>query len=517
MNDSSKQRKIGIVLSYSQMTLNIIIGLVYTPVMLQLLGQSEYGLYSTVVSVISVLSILNLGFGSGYLKYYAKYRSQGAWESVWKLNGMFLTIFSVIGIVALVIGIVLSFNLKLVFGDGFTAKELETAKVLMLMLTANLAISFPASVFSTIITANEKFIAHKTLQMLKTVATPLMTIPLLLLGAKSIGLVAVTVLLALATEIFNIFYVFKRLNNKFIFRNFEKGLLASIFSYTFFITLNTIVRQINWNVGKIILGRYMGTAAVAIYAVAFSLYVYYENFSTSISSVCRTKVHLIVNETKGSAILQRKELTEYFTSIGRLQFLVLGLILTGFILFGRAFIADMWVGAEYMESYHIALLLIASSTVYLVQNLGIDVQRALNKHKFRSVIYIGMAVVNIVLTVILCQKFGATGAALGTAVSLLLVDGIVMNIYYHKKCNLDIIFFWKKILRGSLGFLPPMAVGVLVCRYLDLSKLWVFAVAILVYSLLYVTSIYFLSLDKNEKRSLKKQFVKLKDRFTGKV
>ena len=207
MNNSSKQRKVGIVLSYLQMALSIIIGLVYTPVMLRLLGQSEYGLYSTVVSVISVLSILSLGFGSGYLKYYAKYRSQDDWESVWKLNGMFLTIFSIIGIIAFVIGTVLSFNLKLVFADGLTATELETARVLMLMLTVNLALSFPASVFSTIITANEKFIVYKMVQMLKTVATPLMTIPLLLLGAKSIGLVIVTVLLALATEIFNIIYV----------------------------------------------------------------------------------------------------------------------------------------------------------------------------------------------------------------------------------------------------------------------------------------------------------------------
>ena len=517
MNDSSKQRRIGIILSYSQMALNIIIGLVYTPVMLKLLGQSEYGLYSTVVSVISVLSILSLGFGSGYLKYYAKYRSQGAWESVWKLNGMFLTIFSVIGVLTLVIGFLLSFNLKLVFGDGFTARELETARVLMLMLTANLAISFPASVFSTIITANEKFIAHKTLQMIKTVATPLMTIPLLLLGAKSIGLVAVTVLLALATEIFNVFYVFKHLHNKFIFRDFEKGLLTSIFTYTFFVTLNTIVRQVNWNVGKIILGRYLGTAAVAIYAVAFSLYVYYENFSTSISGVCRTKVHLIVNETKDDRTQQKKQLTEYFTSIGRLQFMVLSLILTGFIIFGRAFITSVWVGAEYIESYYIALLLIGASSVYLVQNLGIDVQRALNKHKFRSIIYIGMAIVNIALTVILCQAFGATGAALGTAVSILLVDGIVMNIYYHKKCNLDIIFFWKKILRASLGCLPPLLMGLLVSRYLDLSKLWVFAVSILAYSVLYVISIYFLSLDRSEKRIINNLLAKMKRRLSRKA
>ena len=91
-----KELRIGSLLSYVQMLLRVGIGLAYTPIVIRLLGQSEYGLYSTVISVISVLSILSLGFGSGYLKYYAKYRSQDDWESVWKLNGMFLLIFSVI-------------------------------------------------------------------------------------------------------------------------------------------------------------------------------------------------------------------------------------------------------------------------------------------------------------------------------------------------------------------------------------------------------------------------------------
>lgn len=517
MNNSSKQRKVGIVLSYSQMALSIIIGLIYTPVMLQLLGQSEYGLYSTVISVISMLSVLSLGFGSGYLKYYAKYRSLDDWQSVWKLNGMFLMIFSIIGIVELIIGTVLTFNLRFVFGDGLTAKEFETARVLMFMLTINLAISFPASVFNTIITANEKFIVHKTLQMMKTVVTPLMTIPLLLLGAKSIGLVTVTVLLSIITEVFNIVYVFKILKNKFVFRSFEKGLLSNIFAFTFFITINTIIRQVNWNVGKIILGRNMGTSAVAIYTVAFSLYVYYENFSTAISSVCRTKIHLIVNKSSENMILQRKQLTEYFTSIGRLQFMVLGLILTGFVIFGRAFIVDVWVGSEYINSYHIALLLIASSTIYLIQNLGIDVQRALDKHKFRSIIYVFMAIVNIVLTIVLCRKFGELGAALGTSVSILLVDGVIMNVYYHKKCNLDIVFFWKSILRVSIGIFPPLVIGLCVSQYLDLAQFWIFATAVLGYVIIYIFSIYFLSFEKEERLGVKRKLAKIKTLLVGKV
>ena len=105
------QLKWGSVLSYVQMAANIVINLAFTPIMLHLLGDSEYGLYNTVASTISMLSILNLGFNSSYIRYYSKYRSRNDEHAISRLNGLFLTIFSVIGIVAFLCGLFLSFNL----------------------------------------------------------------------------------------------------------------------------------------------------------------------------------------------------------------------------------------------------------------------------------------------------------------------------------------------------------------------------------------------------------------------
>lgn len=68
------QLKAGTIISYIQMSIQIIIGLVYTPVMIRLLGQSEYGLYNTVSSTISMLSVLRLGFNNSYIRYYSIYK-----------------------------------------------------------------------------------------------------------------------------------------------------------------------------------------------------------------------------------------------------------------------------------------------------------------------------------------------------------------------------------------------------------------------------------------------------------
>lgn len=86
------------------MILNVVIGLTYSRYMIRLLGQSEYGLYQTVSSTIAMLSILNLGFNSSYVRFFAKYKQADDYDSIYRLNGLLLLIFSAIGFVALLCG-----------------------------------------------------------------------------------------------------------------------------------------------------------------------------------------------------------------------------------------------------------------------------------------------------------------------------------------------------------------------------------------------------------------------------
>ena len=90
---SNNQIKIGSLLSYFQLVIGVIIQLVYTPIMIRFLGQSEYGLYNTVASTISMLSILSLGFNSGYIRYYSIYKKKEDDISIEKLNGLYIFIF----------------------------------------------------------------------------------------------------------------------------------------------------------------------------------------------------------------------------------------------------------------------------------------------------------------------------------------------------------------------------------------------------------------------------------------
>ena len=147
------QKKAGILLSYGQTVLSTVISLLYTPVMLRLLGQSEYGTYTLVNGFISNLSLMSFGLGSAYVRYYSRAEVQDGDDGVARINGMFMTIFLVIGALSLLVGGVLVKNVHNIFAANLTPAEIETARVLMALLVLNIAVSFPCSVFTSYITA----------------------------------------------------------------------------------------------------------------------------------------------------------------------------------------------------------------------------------------------------------------------------------------------------------------------------------------------------------------------------
>ncbi|MCQ2474606.1 MAG: oligosaccharide flippase family protein [Clostridia bacterium] len=509
--DNSKELKSGIILSYIQMGLSVVIGLVYTPIMLRFLGQNEYGLYNVVASTISMLSILSLGFNSGYIRFFSERKKNNDYEAINRLNGLFLCVFTVIGFIALCCGLFLTNNLNLVFDKGLTENEYIIAKRLMLLLTINLTLSFPLSVFADIISANEKFVFIKLVGLINTVASPLTGFILLILGYKSIALATISLVLQIITGTLNLYYVLFKLNYRFAFRNFERRIFKELFSYTAFIALNIIIDQINWKIDCLLLGRFCGTSSVAVYSIGSTIHNYYLSFSISISGVFTPRIHRIAREYEDPTKKSIK-FTEMFVKVGRIQFLILSLIASGFILFGKEFVY-FWAGESYSNSYWVALILIIPVTIPLIQNLGIEIQRSINKHKFRSIVYSFMAIFNLIISIILCPKYGEIGVAIGTSVSIILANGFIMNLYYSKECGIDIIKFWKNILRMSIGLIIPVSLAYLIKKFIIFDTLKMLILGIFGYTIIYCGSVWLFSMNDSEKQIVRSFILKLRNKI----
>ena len=76
------------MLDMINMIVSIAIGVVYTPLVLRFLGQSEYGVYTIATSVLSYLAMLDLGFGNALIRYSSRFRAEGKDDK--DINGLFL-------------------------------------------------------------------------------------------------------------------------------------------------------------------------------------------------------------------------------------------------------------------------------------------------------------------------------------------------------------------------------------------------------------------------------------------
>lgn len=500
MNKNVSQLKLGVLLSYISRIIQTLVGLLYTPIMIRLLGQSEYGLYNIATSTIAYLGVLNFGFGSAYMRFYSRYKVKEDTEKIAILNGMFLVIFSILGVIIVIAGVVLALNVDLIFGPSLSTQELVIARLLILILVVNLAISFPVIVFNTYLQANEKFIFQNFILIIRQITTPLINLPLLLAGYGSVGMVTGTVIINIIMKVIIVSYCFKKMNIKFAIKNFDHDLMKEMTIYSSYIFMNMIVDQINNNMDKTILGRYQGTVSVAIYSVAASLKEYYTQISTTISAVFIPRIHRMVAGNTNSS-----DLTFFFTRIGRIQFILVSLVMSVFIFFGRPFIG-IWAGENYYVSYIVALLLMLPLTIDLIQNTSIEIQRAKNMHKVRSWLYLIMATGNLIISIPLAKKYGAIGGALGTSISFFLGNGIFMNFYNHLKVGLNMKYFWKEIFKFFPAFIGPIIYGVIVNQVIDLYNIRNLILYGFIYVLLFIISIWLLGMNDYERELFKKPF-----------
>ena len=485
--------KSGVILSYINLGIGTIIPFIYTPIMLRVLGQSEYGLFSLASSAVSYLSLLSFGFGSTIIRYISKYRAEGDKESEEKSFGFFLILYCALAVLVFICGTIIANNIEPIFDRGLSDAELEKMKILVMIMTFNSALSFPNSVFSSMVTAHEKYIFRKLVDMLSTVMAPLANLFALYLGYASVGMATAATIVQFIMLPLNVIYCSKKLKIKPVIAKLPRSLIKEMLGFSAFSFIGSIVDMLFWSTDKVILGMLSGSIAVAVYNVGSTFNNMVMNLSTSISGVLTPRVTgMVIKETP------KDELTKLFIRIGRLQFIVIALIVSGFTVFGQAFIR-LWAGVGYSGAYWVAILTMFPLCVPLIQNTGLTIVTAQNKHHFRSIVYLIIAIVNVVSTYLVVPYLEIYGAAVCSCVAYVAGQGVVMNMYYYKVTGLNIPLFWRNILK--MAIVPSgMIVGGLILNKIFVVDNWLsFLVGVILFIGVYVLLMYRFSLNKYEK------------------
>ena len=498
----------GVILSYLNLAISFMIPFVYTPLMLQMLGQAEYGLYSLSNSVIGYLSLLSFGFGSTIIRYLAKYRAEGDRKAEEESFGFFLLLYSVLGLLVMLGGVILSANAGSIFAKGLTGSEIEKMKLLTLIMAFNTALSFPLSVFSSVAIAHERYFFRKIMDVVSTVAAPLANLVALYLGFASVGMaLAATVVQFLLAPI-SMSYCLRELKIRPRFVRLPGSLIREMLGFSVFIFIGTLVDMLFWATDKVILGMLASTVAVAVYNVGCTFNNIVMQLSTSISGVLVPRITgMVITNTP------KEEWSNLFIRVGRLQFFIIGLIVSGFSVFGRVFI-NLWAGSEYADAFWVAALTMFPLCIPLIQNTGLSIVVAQNKHQFRAIVYLIIAIANVISTYLIVPYMGIIGAALCSCVSYLLGQGIIMNIYYYKVTGLDIPRFWANILRMAIIPAGMMIVGLSVLKHITLNSWLTFLVGVVIYSVIYALLMYRFAMNDYEKDIIRKPIQKILRRLS---
>ena len=484
--------KAGVILSYVNLLIGNLIPFFYTPVMLELLGQSEYGLYGIANSVMGYIGLLNFGIGSAIIRYLSLYRARGDREGEEGMAGLFLKLYGGIALLILLAGMLVSVHLE-GYSRSLSAAEVDKLKILVRLMTANTAVFLPFSVFSSLAVVHERYLFNRLINILSTVAAPCLNLAMLYGGFASVGLVAAGTLLNLISYAAYTIYVVCRLNIRPRFGWRCPGLLREIFVFSAFAFLGSMVDILYWATDKLIIGWAVGAAAVTIYNVGASFNSYVTNLSTAISGVLMPRITSMVTRETPS-----EEFSDLFIKVGRLQFLVVSFIVSAFVVFGRQFLA-LWVGVGYDEAYPVALLTMLPVTVPLIQNTGLNILYAMNRHRFRSVVYLIIALLNVALTFCWVERYGMIGAAAATCLAYLLGNVLIMNWYYARRIGLNISRFWKNIGRMCPTVIVFLAAGLWTADHAALDSWPRFFTGAAIYTLLYLPAAYAFMMDRYER------------------
>lgn len=499
----ANQRISGALLNYVYLAITVVSSLIYVPILLKTIGASQYGLYQTIGSIISYLSILDAGLSTTLTRYYSYALHEDNSDKKKNLIGMSVVMYAVQTVLAVVIGIVLLEFLPDIFGATFTQQELVDARLMMLVVIADIAVVLPGNLFTAIINAEERFSYLQIINICKALAQPVFVIFVVYnLYPYALGVVVVQWLVNVAVIAMNAVYCIKKIGISISFKKFDHAVVFEMIKFSFAALLSLIFDQIFWRSDQIIIAACSGTADVALYSIASTVVNAYIQFSNGISFVFLPKLTKLVaagNNGDVDSESVNKEMNSLFIKVGRIQFCIVSFIFTAFVVFGKQFIV-LWAGPEYLNAYYVVIIFMIAMFMPLIQNIAVPILQAKNLQMFKSIVYIIIALINLCVSIPATQAYSYWGASVTSMICLMIGTIPIINWYYKTKVNLDVGLFFRRVFKLAAPVCFCTLLGVVIAHFVLAILNWgLFVLAAILYTVLYGTIIWLAGLTGEER------------------
>ncbi len=495
--------KIGFFLSYASMGISVILGIMFTPYILKMLGQSEYGLYSLIGAFIGYISLFDLGVGATVLRFASRYRVEGNNKKLESFIATVFVIYAIIGVVVLVLGFIIYMNLDKIFSSSLDEFQVDKARLMFGILIVSLAVSFIGHLYPAVIKAYEKFVFVKGIEICKHLIRTLAVFVLLYVGYDSLAIVIVDALLNIMISIIQFIYVQFYLRLGTLPLRFKKDIVKDVYGFSLYVFLSTLINQVNFRVGVVILGIYSDTIEIAVLALGVSLITYYIQFSDAFAGMFMHKLTLLTNKDFGIGGAE-----DLIIKVSRFQVKLLSLIIVGFMTVGKQFIV-LWVGYEYQKTYYVVILIMLAYFLPYTQTTLNTLSQVMNKHKLRNCLYGATALANIIVMINLVEYSGAIGVAISTCVTMVIGYGVFIQLYYQRGMGVNMIRFLREVYLDTIpAVLIATLIGLLLNNVLFGSWVYIF-IDILLITIVYFIGIWVFGANRYERGQIKGMILKL--------
>lgn len=493
----NKQIKLGATLSYISIAINIIAGLLYTPWMIEQIGDGQYGLYTLANSIIT-LFLVDFGLSTATTKFVSKYRAEGNEEKANNFLGAIYKLYLLIDAIIFTILIVVFFLSDSIYAN-LTPTELQQFKVVYVISALFAVVNFPFVTLNGILTANEKFIPLKLADVIYRVLYVGMTVIALLLGYGLYALVTVHAIAGLLIIVYKLIVIKKTTGTKPNFKYQDKSIYKDIFSLSIWMTIATLAQRLIFNITPTILGitiKENTSETIAIFGVITTIEAYIYTFTTAINGMFMPKISRIyANKNSEEAIMP------LMIKVGRFQYVLNGLMIVGFFTVGQLFVG-LWMGDAYSLSYFGVLLVIIPGLFYNSMQIANTTLIVRDKAYVSAIVNTVIGVINIVLSFILSIKFGVIGACVSIFVAYT-VRFVLYLILFKTTLKLNMALFVKECyIKMGIPLVISASVGYFIKSYLTANSWWSLLICGALISITYAVLVGLMGTSKAEKKML---------------
>jgi O-antigen/teichoic acid export membrane protein len=383
-------------------------GLVLTPFILHRLGQSDYGLWLLVGSVIAYGNLFDFGITGALTKYVAEYQARGDLQELKRVIATALSMYTLLGLVV----VALAFMVAPLFPRLFNLvpEESETAVQLVRLMGVGMGLTIPSGTTYAVLRGLQRFGSINLITAGGTVVVALATMVVLSLGGGLLEMVAVNIPLSLMMQIPAVLLI-KRAKPELElgWRGASRGWARRVFLYSSSSMAIHTASQLRNKTDEIVIGAFLPVASITPYGVARRL----------------SEAALLLTQQFLRIIMPLASQLEAEQDLGRLRALYLTgtrLTLAIFLPIGLVIavlaepLLSAWVGAEYGQYAYLVWILVASGFFFVSQGTSSMILQGIAKHKWVAVAAITSGVANLGISILLVRSMGLIGVAYGTLI-----------------------------------------------------------------------------------------------------